>query len=189
MARSSAALGLWLITCLATWLHAAGCPRAEAQSSSEPATRGRLWESPRERDARLRQEAAAKVSESLGWLEGVRRAQVHLGEDPRARDIDRAAVVLEVEPGADRARVESQARRLVAAAFSELRPETIEVVVATRGTGPPKNTAREAAFVKVGPFRVAQEAAAPLRLLLTVLLMLNAVLAAALIGLWRLRHR
>lgn len=148
-----------------------------------PAESRPLWESPADRRRRAGRQREDALATSLGWLQGVTAARVHLGFVDH--DLQRAAVVVRSDRAIDR--VAEEVRAVVTGAAPELSPGDVAVVVVPSGPG--TVTPAAADLTAVGPFSVATSDAQRLRGALAALLVLNATLAGALIWLRRQRRR
>jgi len=150
-------------------------PRARPPGFAEVFGKGSMVPTPAEERALYQHALAGELARSLETIDGVVEARVHLALPapdplrPEARAAPRAAVLLKCRAEA-RAPIESLAagiRSLVAGAAEGLGPESVAVVIAEAGAGPP---AREPRGRSTSPA-------------LAVLAALAAVLAFALSGL------
>ena len=150
-------------------------PRARPPGFAEVFGKGSMVPTPAEERALYQHALAGELARSLETIDGVVEARVHLALPapdplrPEARAAPRAAVLLKCRADA-RTRLESLAagiRSLVAGAAESLDPQSVAVVVAEAGAGPPARESR----------------ARPPSTALAVLSALAAVLAFALSGL------
>lgn len=120
-------------------------PRARPPGFAEVFGKGSMVPTPAEERALYQHALAGELARSLETIDGVVEARVHLALPahdplrPEARAAPRAAVLLKCRTEA-RERIESLAngiRSLVAGAAESLEPESVAVVVAEAGAGPP----------------------------------------------------
>lgn len=164
-------------------LQAAGLPR-RAPSGLDTLEQGAgLITTPEEERGRLEAARAAELSRSLSRLPGVLDARVHVSQAAPRNALDR-------EPAAAKAGVllvrahgaaplpEDRVRALVAAGIPALSPEAVTILQVEA----PVAASRPSAMVAVGPLSVSRGSAATLRAWLGAALVVNLLLAAALIA-------
>jgi type III secretion protein J len=147
------------------------------------------------RQALLRQALAGELARTLGSVDGVLEARVHLGMHlaPPAGSplsspplpVPRASVLLQVRGRSPL--TAHQVRELVAGAVSGLEQRAVSVVIKQRPDRRPAAAAPR--LVALGPFSVAPDSRGPLLITLSGLLVLLAAAGAAvLLLLWRARR-
>ena len=164
-------------------------PRAPHAGFAELLQPSGLVATPEQERARWSTATAGELARSLERFAGVLDARVHLVvPEPRALDVapppPKASVLLRRK--AQTAPVEEAAvRTLVAGAVDGLVPERVSVVqIASE-----RASTATAGLVQVGPIAVTRGTAPALKLVLGSALLLDALLAAALIWAWRTRRR
>jgi type III secretion protein J len=163
-------------------------PRREAPGVAETYASSGLLRGVAEEALRAEHARAGEVARTLGALDGVVEARVHVatpeadalsGDESAARP--RASVLLRCSGEVDVPSVQ----RLVAGAVAGLRPDDVAVVV-TRVRAPGR---RAAVLATVGPFAVARSSAAALRATLAGLIAAVAAMAGWLVWMeWRRRR-
>ena len=149
-------------------------PRPRAQGFSDLFAGGGMVPTPAEEHARYLHALSGELSRSVGTLEGVVEARVHLGlpQDDPLRPTDRrpprAAVLVRCRPAACPAvrALEPGLRALVAGAADGLSPDSVSVLVAEASAAPAPARAGRA------PVRWRSAAAASLAVLALVLSLL-----------------
>lgn len=189
--------GKWLVTVQRAELPYAlsqlaqqGLPESERQGVAETAARGALIPSLQSEQVRLLAGTAADLERTLRAIDGVESARVHLAvpaTDLLIDSIERitpSASVLIRYRGKESPIKPDAVQRLVAGSVADLAPDRV-VVVSTQAApmmlGPRK-------MVILGPFVVARESAAGLRLLIGGFVALNLLMLAQLLVFWR-RYR
>jgi type III secretion protein J len=165
-----------------------GLPRRELPGFDALYAGTGLLPTPSDERARWLAAASSELARSLSRLPGVLDARVHVAAPRDAQALDdpppprQASVVLQVAEAAtfDDAAVQ----RLVAAAIDGLDAAQVEVVRVTAQA----RKAQPVRLVQVGPADVSAESAPALRTLLVVALVLEIVLAGALVVVWRSRR-
>jgi type III secretion protein J len=147
-----------------------------------------LVATPEEERARLAAVTAAELARSIERIDGVVGARVHLVLAGASRPLDAASVppqaaVLLVRPAGAPSIDERAVRTLVAGAVSGLHSSAVTVVQ----TQAARMARATAATARVGPFSVRRESAPLLKAVLALALLLNLVLAVALI--WTVRRK
>jgi type III secretion protein J len=171
-------------------LEARKLPKAPPPGFAELYREPGLVATPREERTRWAAATAGELSRSLGRMQGVLEARVHLAlpDAPRALDAEpvapKAAVLIERRHGAQPID-ESAVRALVAGAVEGLSAAQVTVVQSVADPEP-----RYApSMVRVGPINVTAGSAGALKALLGGALGLDVVLAVALIAIVRQRPR
>jgi type III secretion protein J len=163
-------------------LRAARLPREEPAGLDALERTAGLLATPEEELGRLEAARAAELSRSLSRLPGVLEARVHAARatsrsalDHEARPASAGVLLLRAHGAPPIA--EDAVRALVAASLPDIRPEAVSVLQAEA----PRVPARAGRMVAVGPLSVARESAGTLRAWLAGILLVNVLLATALI--------
>ena len=164
-----------------------GLPARERPGVAELVGQGSLIPSLQGEQARLLAGTAGDLERSLTSIDGVASARVHLAvpaTDMLVEATNRAvpsASVLIRHHGKDLPLSPEEIQRLVAGAVSNLSPEHV-VVVATRVADMP---ASQRKIVPLGPFAVARESAAGLRLVAGGCVVLNLLMLLLVLSFWQ----
>lgn len=195
-ARKTGAAGQWTVSVprddvarAVTTLADESLPRREAPGVAETYAGGGLLRGVAEEALRAEHARAGEIARTLGALDGVVEARVHVaapetdalsGDEGAMRP--RAAVLLRCNSdGVDAAVV----RRLVAGAVAGLRADDVAVVVTRAGA---RGAGGRAVLATVGPFAVARASAAGLRATLAGLVACVIAMAAWVVRMeWRRR--
>ncbi len=189
--------GKWLVTVQRAELPYAlgqlahqGLPESERPGVAESAARGALIPSLQSEQARLLAGTAADLERTLRAIDGVESARVHLAvpaTDWLVETLDRvtpSASVLIRYRGKDSPIKPDAVQRLIAGSVANLAPDRV-VVVSTQAT---PMMAVPHKMVLLGPFMVARESAAGLRLLIGGFVALNLLTLSQLLVFWQ-RYR
>lgn len=167
-----------------------GPPSNDSPGVLEALGTSSLVPSPQAEHARVLTGIAGDLTKSLEGIDGVLSARVHLASarpDPLAMDGEVApptAAVLIRYRGASPPIGEDDVRRLVAFSVPGLAKERVAVVYSTATTSRPS-----AELVRIGPISTTRAAARKVRGAVLAVVVLNVVLAGALVALWsRLRR-
>ena len=186
--------GKWLVSVQRTEIPFAlglllreGLPPNARPGVEESAARGSLIPSMQSEQARLLAGTSGDLERTLLSIDGVVSARVHLAVpvvDPLDDSSDRgapSASVLIRHRGKELPVTSPSIQRLVAGSVANLTPDRV-VVVATQVTPPMASNRR---LVPFGPFAVARESVAGLRLLLGGFVGLNLLMLALLLLFWQ----
>lgn len=158
-----------------------GLPRPKSTTLSEAVGKNALVPSVAAEQAELSAGLAGELEKSLGQLDGVVVARVHLNlpspsplRDREKKDRATASVLLSYR-GSAPPLTEAQVKKLVSSSVPELSVDDVTVIAVAKTT---KAQAPLAELARVGPLGVAPGSATPLRLMLGALVLLVGFLAA-----------
>jgi type III secretion protein J len=158
-----------------------GLPRPKSTSLAEAVGKNALVPSVAAEQAELSAGLAGELEKSLGQLDGVVVARVHLNLPPQSplRDRDKkdraTASVLLSYRGTTPPLTEAQVKKLVSSSVPELAADDVTVIAVAKAA---KSPSAMAELARVGPLGVAPGSATPLRLMLGALVLLVGFLAA-----------
>lgn len=183
----------------------AGLPRREPAPSDDPAGGpGGILESPRQARFALETRTARRLESTLRSIDGVVDARVHVAlPQPSALPLSlapaahpSASVLLSVQPSALDTFDADRLKPWLCASVEGLTPARVELMIRPRRVPQPPGPSAQAPdatgdperWAQLGPWRVAPESAASLRLLLGALLLALVCAAATILALVRARR-
>ncbi|HEX6274730.1 MAG TPA: hypothetical protein VFZ53_16930 [Polyangiaceae bacterium] len=169
-----------------------GLPPRDAPGVLDALGRGSLVPSRLSEQAKLVAGTSGELERTLRGVHGVVSARVHLAVAPRdplalgEHAPGASAAVLLRHRGAAPPLAPLEVQRLVAGAVPGLEPAQVSVVMTP---APPRTRVADRELARFGPLTVTKSSMTPLRLVLGVAVLVNAVLLGCLVALWARTRR
>jgi type III secretion protein J len=174
------------VTYAVTLLAAEGTPAVKSTGLLESLGTSALIPSPRAEQVRLLAGTAGEIERSLRELSGVLSARVHLAapaiellHDAAEQPQTTASVLVRYREGLTPISI-AEVQRLVAGAVSGLTPDHVSVVLK-----PVSVTSAKLGIERFGPLSVSKGSVGPLRVIFGTAVVINLLLGATILWLWR----